>query len=72
MLTKAEKRRYLTLSGRYYPDGTEEASRKVDETLGKIGDPALRNEIDSLIGELILAHEYKGYEIGRRTVRKRR
>ena len=71
MLTKAEKRHYLSLAEKVYPDGTEEPTQRVDDALKKIGDAALRLEIDSLIGELVLAHEYKGYEIGRKTMRKR-
>lgn len=72
MLTKTEKRHYLELAERRITDDTNAAEAKVNNALAKIDDLELRLEIDSLIGELVLEHEYIGYEIGRVHIKKLR
>ena len=67
MLTKKEKFHYLTLSERHdrvYGFCATAAEERLTHALSTI-DPAVRFEIDDIIGELVLEHEYKGYEIGR-------
>jgi len=68
MLTKKEKFHYLTLSERHdrvYGFCATAAEERLSHALSTI-DPAIRFEIDDIIGELVLEHEYKGYEIGRK------
>lgn len=71
MLTKKDQMHYLTIAENVPEDKrTREAeskmSRVLDKILDEIKDVGLWLEIDSTIGELILAHEFRGYEIGRR------
>ena len=70
MLTKRERLQYLTIAENVPEDKqTREAESKMslvlDKVLDEIKDVNLWLEIDSTIGELILAHEFRGYEIGR-------
>ena len=74
MLTKTEKLRYLELA-EYHDtnnahDNAEIAEFSVNEALKRIEDINLRLELDSLIGQLALEREYKGFEIGRQLDRR--
>lgn len=64
MLAKTEKHHYLELAEHHDTGNTELSEYRVNEALKRIEDTDLRLEIDSLIGELALEHEYKGFELG--------
>lgn len=64
-MTNREKSAYLDLSKEFRDEAVETLEQELDIAMNKIESDDIRNEIDLLVGRLIVAHEYKGFKIGR-------